>query len=90
MRGTVARIVADRGFGFIEGDDGQEYFFYAGALKGTDWEELAPGVPVEFERRGLEEGDKPDDEPRAVNVHLAENAIPAVDNETLPQGKVNP
>jgi hypothetical protein len=26
MQGTVARIVADRGFGFIEGDDGQEYF----------------------------------------------------------------
>jgi cold shock protein len=28
MRGVVKRIVFDRGFGFVTGDDGKEYFFH--------------------------------------------------------------
>ena len=30
--GTVKKLVADRGFGFITADDGKDYFFHRGAL----------------------------------------------------------
>lgn len=87
MQGTIARIMADRGFGFIEAEDGQEFFFHRSALNATDFGELAPGVPVEFEVSNETPGDRPDEGPRAVNVHLAPGATPAVDNEVLPPGK---
>jgi cold shock CspA family protein len=87
MQGTVDRVVADEGFGFIIGPNGEEYFFHRSALQGPEWEELGPGVPVLFHvTEG--EGDRPDEHLRAVDVRLAPDAIPAVDNEPLPQGKV--
>jgi cold shock CspA family protein len=87
MQGTVDRVVADEGFGFIIGPNGEEYFFHRSALKGTEWGELGPGVPVLFQ---VEEGvgDRPDEHLRAVDVSLASDAIPAVDNEPLPPGKI--
>ena len=87
MNGTVSRIVADRGFGFIDGDDGQQFFFHRSALKATDFGDLAPGVRVEFEVSNETRGDEPHEGPRAVNVHLAEGAVPAVDHEVLPPEK---
>jgi cold shock CspA family protein len=87
MQGTVDRVVADEGFGFIIGPNGEEYFFHLSALQGPEWEELGPGVPVLFHvTEG--EGDRPDEHLRAVDVRLAPDAIPAVDNEPLSQGKV--
>jgi len=87
MQGTVARIVAGRGFGFIEGEGGKEFFFHQSALKATDFGELAPGIPVEFEVTNDTHGDQPHEGPRAINVHLAEGATPAVDHEVLPPEK---
>ena len=40
MQGTVDRVVADEGFGFIIGPNGEEYVFHRTALTGVDWEEL--------------------------------------------------
>ena len=57
MQGTVDRVVADEGFGFIIGPNGEEYFFHRTALKGVDWEELGPGVPVIFQST-VGEGDR--------------------------------
>ena len=31
--GTVKKVVADRGFGFISAEDEKEYFFHRGALE---------------------------------------------------------
>jgi CspA family cold shock protein len=87
MQGTVARIVIDRGFGFIEGENGREFFFHRSALNATDFGELAPGSPVEFEVSNDTPGDQPNEGPRAVNVHLAPGATSAVDNELLPPEK---
>jgi cold shock CspA family protein len=87
MQGTVDRVVADEGFGFIIGPNGEEYFFHRTALKGVDWEELGPGVPVIFQST-VGEGDRPDEHLRAVDIVLAPDAVPAVDNEPLPPGKV--
>ena len=87
MQGTVDRVVAEDGFGFIIGPNGEEYFFHRTALKGVDWEELGPGVPVLFEAtEGI--GDRPDEHLRAVAIRLTEDAVPAVDNEPLPPGKL--
>jgi cold shock CspA family protein len=87
MQGTVDRVVADEGFGFIIGPNGEEYFFHRTALKGVGWEELGPGVPVIFQST-VGEGDRPDEHLRAVDIVLAPDAVPAVDNEPLPPGKV--
>ena len=39
--GTIKKIVADRGFGFITAEDGKEYFFH---------HELTSQAPLEFDR----------------------------------------
>jgi len=87
MQGTVDRVVADEGFGFIIGPNGEEYFFHRTALKGVDWEEIGPGVPVIFQS-SVGEGDRPDEHLRAVDIVLTPDAVPAVDNEPLPPGKL--
>ena len=87
MRGTVDRVVPDGSFGFIIGPNGEEYFFHQSGLSGPEFGELGSGVPVLFEvREG--QGDTPEEHLRAVNIRLADDAIPAVDNEPLPGGKV--
>jgi len=64
--GTIKKIVADRGFGFISGEDGKDYFFHRDALVATaDFERLAGGEKVEFDPQASERG------PRAINVRLA-------------------
>src|SRR5215208_2411350 len=87
MQGTVDRVIADEGFGFIIGPNGEEYFFHRTALKGVDWDELGPGVPVIFQS-SVGEGDRPDEHLRAVDIVLAPDAVPAVDKEPLPPGKL--
>jgi cold shock CspA family protein len=86
MEGTVSNLVPERGFGFIT-SNGEEFFFHRNALQGTDFTEVAVGTPVVFEVDKNPEGDLPRERPRAVNIRLAEEAIPAVDNEPLPPEK---
>ena len=44
--GTIKKVVADRGFGFISADDGKEYFFHRGALDTSlEFDRLAGGEP---------------------------------------------
>jgi cold shock CspA family protein len=87
MRGTVDRVVADGGFGFIIGPNGEEYFFHRSALSGPEFGEMGPGVPVLFDvTEG--KGDDPEEHLRAINVRLTEDAVPAVDNEPLPPEKL--
>ena len=58
MRGTVVRKT-DRGFGFITGEDGRDYFFHVSQLANRTWDTIDKGDPVEFDsefnkRRGKE------------------------------------
>jgi cold shock protein len=62
--GTIKRLVRDRGFGFILGQDGTELFFHRSGLQGQSFDAIAEGQAVEFE---VERGDKG---PRAVNVKV--------------------
>jgi cold shock CspA family protein len=88
MRGEVQRVVPEGQFGFIAGEDGREFFFHASGLNATRFEELAPGHHVEFVAREHTPGDEPDEHPRAVEVRLAPEELPAVDNEALPEEKI--
>lgn len=64
--GTIKKVVADRGFGFITADDTKEYFFHRGALDSSlDFDRLAGGEKVTFE---IEAGPKG---PRAARVRAA-------------------
>ena len=85
MDGMIARLAPEAGFGFIE-SNGQEFFFHRGALKATTFEDLAPGVAVTF-AVGQDPGDEPGEDPRAVDVRLADTALPGVDYEALPPDK---
>ena len=64
--GTVKKIVADRGFGFIRAEDAKEYFFHRDALDTTlNFDRLMGGEKVEFEIEQSPKG------PRASRVHAA-------------------
>jgi cold shock protein len=64
--GTIKKVVADRGFGFISADDAKEYFFHRGGLDSSlDFDRLTGGEKVEFEIEQSPKG------PRANRVHAA-------------------
>ena len=64
--GTIKRIVADRGFGFIAADDTKEYFFHRSSVdKSLDFDRLRGGEKVEFT---IEQNPKG---PRAARVRAA-------------------
>jgi CspA family cold shock protein len=64
--GTIKKIVADRGFGFIVAEDGKEYFFHRGGLQAPlEFERLTGGERVEFEIEQSPKG------PRANRVSAA-------------------
>ena len=48
-QGKVKRLVADRGFGFIETDRGDDLFFHHSEVQGATIEELHEGQAVEYE-----------------------------------------
>jgi CspA family cold shock protein len=64
-QGKVKRLVSDRGFGFIEGEQGSDLFFHHSALQGVTIEELREGQMVEYE---IGQGPKG---PRAESVKIA-------------------
>ena len=64
--GTVKRIVADRGFGFIAAEDEKEYFFHRSGLDASlEFDRLVEGISVEFDVETSPKG------PRAVRVRPA-------------------
>jgi cold shock protein len=64
--GTIKKIVADRGFGFITAEDAKEYFFHRGALDSSiDFDRLVGGERVTFEVESSPKG------LRAANVRAA-------------------
>lgn len=60
--GTIKKIIADRGFGFIRTEDGKEVFFHRSGLQGLAFESLQEGQPVDFDLEDAARG------PRASNV----------------------
>ena len=64
--GTIKKVVADRGFGFIQAEDGKEYFFHRSGVDGlTSFDNLVGGERVTFEIEPSPKG------PRAARVRVA-------------------
>src|SRR4029079_9338019 len=64
--GTIKKVVADRGFGFIAAEDAKEYFFHRDGLDSSlDFDRLTSGERVEFEIEQSPKG------PRASKVRAA-------------------
>lgn len=66
MTGTIKKILRDKGFGFIEPDDGSDdVFFSRGSMDShTEFDQLREGNQVQFQTRPGDKG------PRAVGVKL--------------------
>ncbi len=65
MNGSIKRLVRDKGFGFILGSDGSEYFFHNSACTQTPFDQLREGQNVTFDKGQGPKG------PRAENVRPA-------------------
>jgi cold shock protein len=64
--GTIKKIVAERGFGFITADDGRDYFFHRSEVQPSlDFDRLVGGEHVTFEVEQSAKG------PRAAQVQAA-------------------
>jgi CspA family cold shock protein len=64
--GTIKKVVADRGFGFIQAEDGKEYFFHrTGMDSSLNFDALTGGERVTFEVETSPKG------PRANRVKIA-------------------
>ena len=82
LRGLVKKKVTERGFGFIQGADGQDYFFHCSDVEpGFAFETLDEGRAVdfvvkkvpEFERAGAAQNVLPVTEPSAESVSEEES-----------------
>jgi len=64
MKGTIKKLVADKGFGFIAVQSGEEYFFHRTSIAkgGPRFEDLEIGQTVEFQTEDSAKG------PRAGQV----------------------
>ncbi len=62
VRGRIKKMVRDRGFGFIRGDDGNEVFFHRSGMSTTEYDVLNEGDVVEYVIQESGRG------PRAENV----------------------
>ena len=63
-QGTIKKLIADKGFGFIDGEQG-DLFFHHSALEGTAIEALSVGQAVTYNNGQGPKG------PRAENVKVA-------------------
>ncbi|MDW7685343.1 MAG: cold shock domain-containing protein [Bacillota bacterium] len=64
MQGKVKWFNAEKGFGFIEKEDGGDVFVHFSAIQGEGFKTLEEGQAVEFE---VVEGDRG---PQAANVFV--------------------
>jgi CspA family cold shock protein len=67
--GTIKKLVADRGFGFITAEDGKEYFFHRSSIESFD--SLRGNERVEFDVEDSPKG------PRAAQVRVSQGAAEA-------------
>jgi CspA family cold shock protein len=62
-KGTIKKLMTEKGFGFIKGENG-ELFFHSSAVEGTSFQQLREGQSVEYTEGRGPKG------PRAENVKV--------------------
>ncbi|RKN84963.1 cold shock domain-containing protein [Paenibacillus ginsengarvi] len=62
MKGTVKWFNAEKGYGFIRSDDGEDLFVHFSAIQGDGFKSLDEGQEVEFDKVDGDRG------PQAANV----------------------
>lgn len=62
QQGKIKKIVTERGFGFIELDEGKDVFFHCSGVPGGKFGDLEEGDKVNFEVEQSQRG------PRAIKV----------------------
>ncbi len=67
--GKIKKLVRERGFGFINDNDGREVFFHQSSVADARFDALAEEQEVEFEVEKSPKG------PRAVNVRITHPEI---------------
>jgi CspA family cold shock protein len=65
-KGTIKRLILDRGFGFIQTAKDEDLFFHRNELQDVQFTDLREGQEVEFEM-----GQGRDGRPEAVKVRPA-------------------
>ncbi|MBD2863248.1 cold shock domain-containing protein [Paenibacillus sp. IB182363] len=63
LKGTVKWFNAEKGYGFIRSDDGEDVFVHYSAIQGDGFKSLDEGQEVEFDKVTGERG------PQASNVN---------------------
>ena len=66
-KGTIRRLITDRGFGFIKTEEEKDLFFHRNNLEEADYNSLREGQEVEFDI-----GQGRNGRPEAVRVRLAQ------------------
>jgi CspA family cold shock protein len=65
-QGKIKKLISDRGFGFVGGDE-KDLFFHISEVKDVEFDELREGQTVEYE---IGQGKKG---PCAISVRLVES-----------------
>jgi CspA family cold shock protein len=48
VKGTIARLQVEKGFGFVKDESGKDYFFHRSAIYGEGIDNLREGDSVDF------------------------------------------
>ena len=71
MKGTVKMFNKEKGYGFVHGDDGVDYFFHYSELQMDNYKTAEQGEHVEFDVQQSDRG------PRAAKIKKLDAAAPA-------------
>ena len=58
-KGTIKKLIGDKGYGFIQTGEGKELFFHRNQLQGIQFSSLKEGQEVEYEA-GTGRGGRPE------------------------------
>jgi CspA family cold shock protein len=58
-KGKIRKLISDKGFGFIQTEEGKDLFFHRNELEGVDYSSLKEGQEVEYEA-GTGRGGRPE------------------------------
>ena len=61
MTGKIRKLYKDKGFGFIKGANGNDYFFHRTAIKNYSFDDLQEGIEVSFEETEGQKGLRAED-----------------------------